>query len=320
MTAFRAHFARSPRFVMGLCGVPITTQVLDFAGLVMGVTGVMGFPAHVWARTPAPTCGRASTQARSPHHTRHTHHKMSQINNLGCDGYPSHPLQTHHNAAETAEAEHLAAFARRLGVNRSTVTRAAQAGRLVLAADGRVLVQASLARWHATRGGRLDLAERHAQARGHAVAGVAGTATPPAAAPGGPTGGDQDAGDTSAPPEGSRAFWEAEKLRWQNTQLLLSLDLQSGARIPRGALQREAHGLGATLRATVERLIDQTAPRLAAAATEADRRRLLAAEMAAARRLVRREFAAALRRLRPEQLGTTALRLDATPDTPEQAA
>ena len=93
--------------------------------------------------------------------------------------------------------------------------------------------------------------------------------------------------------------------------LLVSLDLQSGARIPRGALQREAHGLGATLRATVERLIDQTAPRLAAATTDADRRRLLVTELGSARRLVRREFAAALRRLRPEQLGTAGLRLDA---------
>jgi hypothetical protein len=246
---------------------------------------------------------------------------MSKNNDLGCDGYPSQaqkPITGPVSGSETPEAEHLAAFARRLGVNRSTVTRAAQSGRLVLADDGRVLVQASLARWHATRGGRLDLAERHAEARGHAVAGVATPATPPADANSGPRSDDQHAADTQAPPEGSRAFWEAEKLRWQNTQLLLSLDLQSGARIPRGAIQREAHSLGATLRATVERLIDQTAPRLAAATSDADRRRLLFGEIAAARRLVRREFAAALRRLRPEQLGAAGgLRLDAA-DNQEQ--
>lgn len=244
---------------------------------------------------------------------------MNRNNDLGCDGYPAQackPLHSPENAPESAasaDREHLAAFARRLGVNRSTITRAAQAGRLVLAADGRVLVQASLARWHATRGGRLDVAERHAEARGGAVAGVAAAATPPASGDSGPQGAEQGDGEAYAPPEGSRAAWEAEKLAWQNRLLLVSLDLQSGARVPRPALQREAHGLGATLRATVERLIDQTAPRLAAATTDADRRRLLASEISAARRLVRREFAAALRRLRPEQLGAAGLRLDADP-------
>lgn len=239
---------------------------------------------------------------------------MSEINNLGCSGYPEQ-AQEARNSPESDGVENLAAFARRLGVNRSTVTRAAQAGRLVLAADGRVVIAASLARWHATRGGRDDVAARHAAARGHelpAVAPVAAHATPPATPPSEGQGGAADDAE-------SRAGWEANKLAWQNRLLLVSLDLQSGARIPRGALQREAKGLGATLRATVERLIDQTAPRLAAATTDADRRRLLSAELAAARRLVRREFADALRRLRPEQLGTAGLRPDAA-DTSETAA
>jgi hypothetical protein len=239
---------------------------------------------------------------------------MSKNKDLVCDGYPSQPPEARHSPEQAGSeaVENLASFARRLGVNRSTVTRAAQSGRLVLSADGRVMVQASLARWHATRGGRVDVAERHADARGHAVAGVAPAATAPASAQIGPQGADQAGGDGLAPPEGSRAFYEAQKLDWQNRLLLVSLDLQSGARAPRPALQREAHGLGATLRATVERLIDQTAPRLAAAPSDADRRRLLAGELGTARRMVRREFAAALRRLRPEQLGTAGLKLDTT--------
>lgn len=235
---------------------------------------------------------------------------MIENKDLASDGLLERAAEALHST-EPGDIEHLAAFARRLGVNRSTVTRAAQAGRLVLTADGRVLVQASLARWHASRGGRDDVAARHAEARGHGVAGVAAPATAAAGGQIGPLAGDQLAGEAQAPDAGSRAFYEAEKVRWQNRQLLLSLDLESGARIPRPALQREAHGLGATLRATVERLIDQTAPRLAAAATDADRRRLLATELGAARRVVRREFATAMRRLRPEQLGAAGLRLDA---------
>jgi hypothetical protein len=61
-------------------------------------------------------------------------------------------------------------FARRLGVNRSTVTRLDKAGRLVLAADGRVDVEPSLARLEATRGTRYDVSDRHAAARGAEVA------------------------------------------------------------------------------------------------------------------------------------------------------
>lgn len=251
---------------------------------------------------------------------------MNEINNLGCDEYPAQaekPCTASETASGAPGVENLAAFARRLGVNRSTVTRAAQSGRLVLAADGRVVIAASLARWHATRGGRDDVAARHAAARGHELPGVAAVATPatqPATTQIGPLAGDQATAEAQGADADSRARWEADKLAWQNRLLLVSLDLQSGARIPRPALQREAHGLGATLRATVERLIDQTAPRLAAAASDADRRRLLAAEIGAARRLLRREFGAALRRLRPEQLGAVGLRLDATPEATQETA
>ena len=58
-----------------------------------------------------------------------------------------------------------AQFARLLGVNRSTVTRWADAGRLVLLPDGSVDAEASLGRIRATSGGRDDVAARHAAQR-----------------------------------------------------------------------------------------------------------------------------------------------------------
>src|SRR5574337_1226193 len=121
--------------------------------------------------------------------------------------------------------ESRAAFARRLGVARSTITRAAQNGRLVLIGE-EIDVEASLARWHATAGARSDVAARH-------------------------------------------------------------------------AAQRGALALGATLRSAIERLIDQTAPRLAVLPA-AERQALLAAEIAPLRRLLRGEFPRALRRIRQE--------------------
>jgi len=57
-------------------------------------------------------------------------------------------------------------FARLLGVAPSYVTKLAKAGRLVLCEDGRVDVEASLARIEATRDpARQDVARRHAAAR-----------------------------------------------------------------------------------------------------------------------------------------------------------
>lgn len=243
---------------------------------------------------------------------------MSKNKDLVCSGHLEQGSEARNSAVPgPADRENLAAFARRLGVNRSTVTRAAQSGRLVLDADGRVCVVASLARWHATRGGRDDVAARHAAARGFGVAAdVAGVATPATTGETGPRSGDQGEGEGETPAPGSRAFWEAEKVRWQNAELLLAMDLESGVRIPRASMEREARGLGATLRATAERLIDQTAPRLAAAGSDADRRRLLVAELSAARRMLQREFGAAARRLRPDG---AVVRASSDADTQEGA-
>ena len=262
-------------------------------------------------------------------------------------------------------AETMAAFARRLGVARSTITRAAQAGRLVTRPDGLVLVAESLARWHATLGPRADMAERHALARGAAIpqppaqspeqaasnpaplptphpgaenaagarfaalvaasaahaTGGAAQATPATAGAG------QAAGDGKAAPPAdgdadtdgaARAQHQAAKLHWRNEALRLEIALADGTRLPRAATLAEAQGLGALLRAAVERIIDQTAPRLAAAATPQDRRRLLQAQLASVRRQLRRELPAALRRLQPERNAHT--RAQAAADAANHAA
>lgn len=74
-------------------------------------------------------------------------------------------------------------FAEHLGVNKSTVTRLKQAGRLVLAADGRVDVPASLARIEATRGERHDVSQRWEEARRGAQAAQPAPASAPPAEP-----------------------------------------------------------------------------------------------------------------------------------------
>src|SRR5574337_163922 len=160
--------------------------------------------------------------------------------------------------------ESRAAFARRLGVARSTVTRAAQDGRLVLVGE-EIDVEASLARWHATAGARSDVAARHAAQRGAPLPGASQPQGKPAEAP-------QEAA--------------------------------SGLELPEtpsdtGRARYKALALGATLRSAIERLIDQTAPRLAVLPA-AERQALLAAEIAPLRRLLRGEFTRALRRIRQE--------------------
>lgn len=195
--------------------------------------------------------------------------------------------------------ESKAAFARRLGVARSTVTRDAAAGRLVLV-DDQVDVKASLARRTATRGGREDVAQRHAAARAAAN----------------PARGDENMapeglapfGDLQEQPlpesgcaqtsEDGRAHFKALLVHYENMQIKLAIASARGLRFQRRAVAREAAALGAMLRSYIELIIDQTAPRLAVVTDPAERRRLLRIEVARVRREIRAEFPRSLRRLR----------------------
>lgn len=188
------------------------------------------------------------------------------------------------------------AFARRIGVHKSQITRAAQAGRVVLTAAGLVDVEASVERWYATKGGRDDVSARHAAARG----GQGGTYHPegenPAMGRISATAGATAATGGASP--GSRKHYEAARVRFENERSKIAMSLRRGLRLTRAGVQREAAGLGGLLRAALERLIDETAPRLAVETDPAERRRLLRIEAGRIRRLVRGELPRALRRLR----------------------
>jgi len=221
--------------------------------------------------------------------------------------------------------ESKAAFARRLGVNKSTITRAAQAGRLVL--RGRLVdVAASLERWHATQGSRPDMAAHHATRRGQPIPApcqnrVNGDLSASTTDPHLPPGNDcetalqsdtallkgiQDATGTvhiqDVPETGEESAHQRDyhiaRLRLENATIALNMALNSGLRHLREAVRDEAYALGAALQSGLERLIDQTAPRLAASRDQATRRTLLQRECAALAANLKTEFERSARRLR----------------------
>ena len=199
----------------------------------------------------------------------------------------------------TQKTESRAAFARRLGVNRSTVTRAVQDGRLVLTDTGRVLVELSLRRWHETKGGRTDVEARHADNRGAAVPEVVEGAEDTTAGRGSADEAGSPAREDDA--KGSRAKFKAMALDFENQSIRLEIALRQFQRHPLAAIEKEGLAIGGVVRSVLERLIDQTAPRLASLSGAADRRRVLENEMRAARQAVNGEFPRALRRLRDKE-------------------
>ena len=184
-------------------------------------------------------------------------------------------------------------FAAWLGVNKSTVSRARKAGRLVLDAEGRVDFEASAAKWHETAGGRTDVAARHAAQRGAAIPTHQATqknATMP----------DSASGTVIDDGESSRRDAKVVLLHYENAQIKLDMAVRSGQSLRRPAAMREAGGLGATVRAGIERVIDHTAPRLAASGSEAQRRQILDIEIRRLRWIIKRELPRALRRMRED--------------------
>ena len=184
----------------------------------------------------------------------------------------------------TGKTENQSAFAARLGVNRATISRAMAAGRLVKADNGQVLIDASLKRWEETKGHRTDMAEKHAKKRGQTVTVAPQRENAPESIPEGG--------------ESNRTRYKALLLHFENQSIKLEIALRRHARYPLDQIRHEATSLGAMLRASIERVIDQTAPRLAVASTRAERQRLLTAELATLRRHLKAEFPAALRRMR----------------------
>lgn len=153
------------------------------------------------------------------------------------------------NKSETrSPVESKAAFAKRLGVNRSTITRAAQSGRIVINIDGKVLINESLARWESTKGGRTDVEARHAQGRGHYVQALRVL--------------DSDGESESESDVGEMALYKARALEAKNKMALIEVGLEKGDLIEKPEHLRDAAKIGAGLRQSIENLIDNLSPQI----------------------------------------------------------
>ncbi len=98
--------------------------------------------------------------------------------------------------------------------------------------------------------------------------------------------------------EGSRQFYERQLQQTKNDHKALDFDLALGKRFLINDVRREAQALGNTLRASLERLVDQTAPRLAVTKDKKLRKQLLLDEIKKLNRVIKAEFPRAMRRLR----------------------
>lgn len=194
----------------------------------------------------------------------------------------------------------------------STVTRWGQDGKIVLV-DGMVDVAASLARLEQLGVGRLrpDVAARHATETANKGAKTSSpipnhhpgrknaTAATENATTGATTADDDMAfAEHVAEVNQSKTRYKAIGLHYENQGIKLGMALSRGLRYYRADVRDEAHGLANALRAAVERLIDQAAPRLAVVPGHADRGLLLKREAAKVRRLINLEYPNSLRRLR----------------------
>ncbi len=179
-------------------------------------------------------------------------------------------------------------LARYLGVNKSSVSRAVKAGRLVAEADGSFDFDKCAAAWHATSGGRGDVAARHAAQRGGDI---------PKAQPARENAPAADFAQVEAAADGKRGA-KAALMHYENSAIKLEMALRRGLRFDLAAAKREGLALGAMLRAGIERVIDQTAPRLAAAGNELDRRLIIDREIRRLRWMLKRELPRGLRRIK----------------------
>src|SRR5690606_21533331 len=108
-----------------------------------------------------------------------------------------------------------AAFARRLNWNRSNVTRAGHAGRLLLT-GGLVDIEASLAQLNATDGHPADVAARHSAEGGQGGDAHSPAAENPATAPHAPRSAENEAAPTSDTDGAGRARYKAITLQFEN--------------------------------------------------------------------------------------------------------
>lgn len=157
------------------------------------------------------------------------------------------------NTGKHMELETKAKFADRMSVNKSTVTRWHKNGRLVVAPNGLVKVEDSIDRIQATKAGRYDVEQRHAQQRGSTL----------------PLSGAMaflDADDTDMDLDGSlggeMAAYKAKALESKNQMALLEVAISKGEMLHKADHHRDIAKLGAGIRQSIERLIDNLTPQL----------------------------------------------------------
>lgn len=179
--------------------------------------------------------------------------------------------------------ESKSAFARRLGVAPSYVTKLKDEGRIVVV-DGQIEVEASLARMEATKDpNRDDVRQRHAKARdakrlaeatGDPVVGViaaregeesgAGEKTAGRADSGGREGGD-DEPEAGPVIQAAEVFRKARtaKMHFESRRAVIRVARLQGRLADMATIRKCAGNDGASLRSLLENLPDQAAPRLA---------------------------------------------------------
>lgn len=156
-----------------------------------------------------------------------------------------------------------AAFARLRGVNRSSVTRWEQAGRLVLTSDGAVDAAASTQRLMETSGHRDDVAARHAASR------ASGIPTPQPDDKNAPEARFRGSGETRAEAQARKESAAADLLE-------IELATRRGDLIAREDVDAAMRAIGTTVRSLLDVLPDQVAPLVAPASDLEECHQLLA--------------------------------------------
>lgn len=139
-------------------------------------------------------------------------------------------------------------------VNRSTVTRWAQQGRLVLAPNGKVMVQESIAKINATEGHRIDLKDRHAAKR-NTVASAATNHVYDAYS---------ESDDESLTEHNGETTTQYQAIRYQaeNDLNALQRDLETGQRFKKDEFTKEMAAIARHIKQGMERMTDNLSPQL----------------------------------------------------------
>ena len=181
------------------------------------------------------------------------------------------------NAHNTSPVETKAEFARRLGVNRSTVTRGVQQGRILVNGEGLVLIRESLASWEASKAGRVDMEAYHAQKRGHGLNLSAdgfgelelGYYKPLSEDE------DEDLALDASSVDKARADVKAEKVHFENQLFHLEQSIERGNTLIKSEFEREIADIAKALSSGLDRITDNLAPQLVNKTSKSVRRAMV---------------------------------------------